>query len=51
MSFSQLLLLVSPSLFQISLQEMGYDAERVINAVLEDRLPPSLQALDKTIAR
>ncbi|XP_069115568.1 activating signal cointegrator 1 complex subunit 2-like [Argopecten irradians] len=34
---------------EVCLEEMDYNLERVINAVLEDKLPPSLQDLDRTM--
>jgi hypothetical protein len=36
---------------QVCLEELNYDIERVINAVLEDRLPQSLQEVDRQIPR
>ncbi|XP_053372909.1 LOW QUALITY PROTEIN: activating signal cointegrator 1 complex subunit 2-like [Mercenaria mercenaria] len=36
---------------ELCLEELNYDIERVINAVLEDRLPPSLQQVDRTMPR
>ncbi|XP_033758452.1 activating signal cointegrator 1 complex subunit 2-like [Pecten maximus] len=36
---------------EVCLEEMDYNLERVINAVLEDKLPPSLQDLDRTMPK
>ncbi|XP_060572679.1 activating signal cointegrator 1 complex subunit 2-like isoform X1 [Ruditapes philippinarum] len=36
---------------EVCLEELNYDIERVINAVLEDRLPQSLQEVDRQIPR
>ena len=36
---------------EICLEELGYDIETVINSILEDKLPPSLQTLDKKMPR
>ena len=37
--------------FQLCLEEYNYEIEKVINAVLEDKLPPSLIDLDRTMKR
>lgn len=36
---------------ELCFEEMGYSVEKVINAVLEDKLPPSLQSLDRMMPR
>ena len=36
---------------QLCLEEMDYNIEKVINAVLEDKLPPSLQNMDRNLER
>ncbi|KAL4228568.1 Activating signal cointegrator 1 complex subunit 2 [Mactra antiquata] len=36
---------------ELCLEEMGYNLEKVINAVLEDRLPQSLSNIDRTLPR
>ena len=36
---------------EVCLEEYNYDVERVINAVLEDKLLPSLQDLDRNMPR
>ena len=36
---------------QLALEEFNYDAERVINGVLEERLPPSLETIDQALPR
>jgi len=36
---------------QLCLEELGYDVEKVINALLEDRLSPSLERADRTMPR
>ncbi|KAL5020282.1 hypothetical protein ScPMuIL_003174 [Solemya velum] len=36
---------------EICLEEMNYDMEKVINALLEDRLPAALQEIDKELPR
>jgi len=36
---------------QLCLEELGYDVEKVINALLEDRLSPSLRRADRTMPR
>ena len=37
--------------FQLCLDEMGYNIEKVINAVLEEKLPPSLLEIDRKLPR
>ena len=37
--------------FQLCLEEYNYEIETVINAVLEEKLPPSLIDLDRTMKR
>ncbi|KAH3826782.1 activating signal cointegrator 1 complex subunit 2-like isoform X1 [Dreissena polymorpha] len=36
---------------ELCLEELGYDMERVINSMLEDRLPASLRDLDRQLPR
>ncbi|XP_052059611.1 activating signal cointegrator 1 complex subunit 2-like [Mytilus californianus] len=36
---------------ELCFEEMGYSMEKVINAVLEERLPPSLQDIDRNLPR
>ncbi|XP_074652104.1 activating signal cointegrator 1 complex subunit 2-like isoform X2 [Tubulanus polymorphus] len=36
---------------EICLEEYQYDVERVINGILEERLPPSLQEIDRQLER
>ncbi|XP_060081459.1 activating signal cointegrator 1 complex subunit 2-like [Ylistrum balloti] len=36
---------------EVCLEEMDYNIERVINSVLEDKLPPSLQDMDRNMPR
>ncbi|XP_062615224.1 activating signal cointegrator 1 complex subunit 2-like [Saccostrea cucullata] len=36
---------------ELCLEEYGYDIEKVINSVLEDKLPPSLEDLDRSMVR
>lgn len=37
--------------FQLCLEEFNYDIEKVINAMLEEKLPPSLIDIDRTLKR
>ena len=37
--------------YQLCLEEYNYEIEKVINAVLEGKLPPSLIDIDKTMKR
>ncbi|XP_050415433.1 activating signal cointegrator 1 complex subunit 2 [Patella vulgata] len=36
---------------ELALEELNYSVERVINCILEDKVPPSLQDLDTTLPR
>ncbi|KAK3107045.1 hypothetical protein FSP39_005836 [Pinctada imbricata] len=42
---------LGPGFIELCLEEMDYNTEKVINAVLEDKLPPSLQDIDRQLQR